>query len=338
MTCPFPLASAQWVRLALCALCLLWPAPAPAAPPLQKVTIATGAPPLPLLELTTRQGYFAEEGLEVLLQKHVLGKEGLERMLAGECDFAILAAPPVVHYGFGRDDFRVIASIFHNSDINQIVARKDRGILTPGDLRGMRIAVARNTAPHFFADLLLSKHGIGSEEVTWIFAKGVELPDLLRRGGADAVATVNQQAFSLARKLGRERASLFHDPGICHNNIILVAKKETLASRPELADRLLRALLKTEKYLARNPDELPRLFVNDPEIDETEARLLASSYYFKISLPHVLLLGMEDIARWSLSNGLATATKPVNFLDLIDPAPLRRVAPEAVTLEKAGSR
>lgn len=321
-------------------LVLLWhqPMPTEAASPLQKVVIATGIQPKPVMELAQREGFFAAQGLDVTLKTYVMGKEGLERMLAGECDFATPAGGPVAHYALTRRDFRIIASLYHHNNITQIVARKDRGILTPKDLRGKRLGVAKNTAPHFFADLLLNKHGIRSDEVTWVFREGSEVLALLTNDEADAISTLSQPALTLTKNLGRDKTVVFSEPGICHNNVVLVARTDTLSSRPEITDRLLRALIKTEEYLTAHPDALSSLIARDTQLGEADARLIASDYYFNIGLPHVLLLGMEDFARWSVENGFTKPTMPTNFLAIIDPAPLRRIAPARVNLEKAGGR
>ncbi|MFZ5775461.1 MAG: ABC transporter substrate-binding protein [Thermodesulfobacteriota bacterium] len=311
--------------------------PSPAAPKPQTIVIACGVQPKPLLEIAQKQGYFAAEGLEVSLQTVLLGKEALEKLFSGDCDFAIPGASPVAHYGLLRDDFRVIASLYHNNDINRIVARQDRGIASPKDLKGKRIGVSPNTAPHFFVDLLLSKHGINAKEVTWVFREGPALAALLADDSADAIATVSQPALSLAKKLG-DKVVLFNDPTICHNNIVVTAMRQTLASRPDVADRLLRALIKTEQYVASHAEDLSRIFILDSSLGEDEAKILAKDYYFKVGLPHVLLLNLEEMARWSAENGFTKATRPLDSLRLVDPGPMRRVAPSAVTLEKTGGR
>ncbi|MFZ5775462.1 MAG: ABC transporter substrate-binding protein [Thermodesulfobacteriota bacterium] len=299
-----------------------------------KVVLACGVQSRPVLEFVQNQGYFTGQGLDVTLNSYVMGKEGVERMFAGESDFAISATGPVAHLAMDRQDLRVVASLYHHSNISQIVALRNRGISGPKDLRGKRIGVSQNTMPHFFADMLLSKNGIPSSEVTWVFRDGEALFDLLTSDGADAIASVSYPAIVLARKLGSDKAVAFGDAGLAFNNMLLVSKQETLARRPEAADRLLRALLQAEEYLAAHPDKLPRLLFPDQKINDLDARLMASDYHFKIGLPVVLLRAMEEFSRWSMENGFSKPKANTNFSELIDAAPLRRVAPETVAIGK----
>ena len=59
----------------------------------------------------------------------------------------------------------IIATI-QTSDIgNAILARKDKGILTLGDLKGKKIAATLGTTSDFFLDAILAVNGISRKDV-----------------------------------------------------------------------------------------------------------------------------------------------------------------------------
>jgi NitT/TauT family transport system substrate-binding protein len=72
-----------------------------------------------------------------------------------------------------------------------IVARNDRGIASPGDLKGKKLGVTLGTNADFFADAFLFDHGIDREKVKIIDMKPDEMADALGAGRVDAVATFN---------------------------------------------------------------------------------------------------------------------------------------------------
>jgi len=192
--------------------------------------------------------------------------------------------------------------------------------------------VPPNTGTHFFTDLFLRKHGILPEEVSWVFREGRELPELLSSGSVDAIAIVVQGALPSQRSLG-PKLVVFSEAGLCHSNFLLMAMQDSLKRQPEKAERLLRALRKIEHYLEAHPEVLVRLLVETQGFAEEDARRLAADYRFQVNLPRVLLLTLEDNARWALDNGFSTGKRIPSFSDFFEPAPLRRLDPDTIDYE-----
>lgn len=116
--------------------------------------------------VAARKGLFRDAGLAVEIREYPSGKLALQGMQAGDCDLATAAAVPVMISVFDRRDFTVLASLANAHDANRIVARGDRGIEAPKDLRGKHLATQRGSALHFFLHLLLAKYGIDPGEMT----------------------------------------------------------------------------------------------------------------------------------------------------------------------------
>ena len=73
----------------------------------------------------------------------------------GRGDLAMVADIPVMFAVMEGTRISVLASISESFRENAIVARKDRGIQSPGDLRGKKIAVPAGTTSDYFLDVFL---------------------------------------------------------------------------------------------------------------------------------------------------------------------------------------
>jgi ABC-type nitrate/sulfonate/bicarbonate transport system substrate-binding protein len=264
-----------------------------------------------------------------------MGKEALEGMLKGECDLATAAEPPVVEYAQQRDDFRVLAALQNSDNLNRIVARADRSIANPEDLRGKRIATTKGTAPHYFLELFLERHGLKAKDVGLVFMQSDELLGAITSGRVDAVSMTNK-VISQAQEALQANAVLLEEPGLYRNYYLLLATANLLEKRPGVAVRLLRALVKAEDFIRKRPDETSAIIraSHGRKVSPSEIRELLVDYRYELTLEHGMLMGLEDTGRWMVVLAGSGQRPMPNFLNLISADALRAVAPDAVKLEK----
>ena len=128
--------------------------------PSEKVTIAYSATPDAVLaQVAQAQGYYLAEGLDVTPHRQPYGKLALQEVLDGKADFATVAETPVMFAIMKGERISIIATIQTSHKSNAIIARKDKGILTPGDLKNRKIAATLGTTSHFFMDAFLVVNG-----------------------------------------------------------------------------------------------------------------------------------------------------------------------------------
>ena len=106
--------------------------------------------------------------------------------------------------------------------------------------------------------------------------------------------------------------------------------------RPEVVVRLLRALVKAEDFIRKNHGETVAIIQasHGRKVSPTEIKELLVDYRYQLTLEHGMLMGLEDMARWTGQQGGENQRVIPNFLRLIAAEPLRAVKPEAVRLEK----
>ncbi len=299
------------------------------------VKISIGLPREPISALTIiahAKGYFAAQGLDVTaVDKYPSGKRALEGMLAGEVDMTTAADVPIVFNSFAGSNFKLIATVGSSDNETKIIARRDRNIEAPHDLRGKHIATQRASAVHFFMDSFLVKHQIGNDEVTITFDAAENLPAALVRGDIDAFS-MREPFIGEARDELGERAIVFSDPGLYLKTCNLVASAEFVQRHPEAVEKVVRALVEAEAFAHAHRDEAIRLVAGALRTPEPEIRRVWPDFDFHVSLDQALLGYLEDEARWIIKNGLTDGTEVPNYLDLLYVQALKHVKPAAMSV------
>jgi NitT/TauT family transport system substrate-binding protein len=307
--------------------------PKPAGPP-EKITIAYAT----LLEAALAQvaqtrDYYRAEGLEAAARLHPYGKLALEELLAGKADFATVAETPVMFAIMKGEKIAIIATIHDSGVSHAIMARKDRGILVPGDLKGKRIAATLGTTSDFFLDALLGINRIAREDVEIVNIEAQEIPDALTRGDIDAVSAFNPYKAWGQKKWG-DRVVTFEDKDIYRLTFNVVATQEFIRNNPDTVKKMLRALVKAEESVRRNPAEAQQIASDFNRIEIDMVRDLWSGINFNVTLDQSLILALEDESRWAINSGLTEAKKVPNYLDYIYIDGLKSVKPDAIRILK----
>lgn len=333
-------AQARWVIAAggiavLALAAVYWLAGAPPVPPptgTTALTIAINpsyAGACPVLAAQT-QGFFKAQGLEVTLQSHASGRAALEHVLQGGADLATVADLPVMFAATSGQPVVVIANMFKAERDNGIVARKDRGIAQPVDLRGRRIAVAMGTSPHFVLDAFLNRQGLATTDADIVDMPPGALADALLQGRVDAVATWQPNMDALAARLGAN-GTVFHGERVYSAHFLLTGTRTGVQARPREVRAVLRALFEGAAFCNEQPVAAAALLTLPQGADAVGLQALWAGYRFVVALEQSLLLALEDEAQWAIGKGLARGPAP-NFLDHLDLHTLADVRPSACTV------
>ncbi|MBF0181672.1 MAG: NrtA/SsuA/CpmA family ABC transporter substrate-binding protein [Magnetococcales bacterium] len=287
-------------------------------------TLLTG-----LVALANHLGHFRAADLDLSILPFSTGDQALKAMEEGRAEVATVAETAFVLRLFGQPELRVLAVIGGCDNEVRILARRDAGIGALADLRGKRIATQERLSTHFFLDQVLLKHGMTMADITPVFRKLPELPDLINEGRVDAIIIRDPFLSQATERLGGN-AILLEAPGLYDKVFLLAVRRELLEKRGPAIHQLLTALARTEAYVRDHGQEahdlLARLMPNEkltPLWRHTRLRLW---------LDHRFLLTLEDVAAWAMRSQLVKADSVPNFLANIAAEPLRRVRPIAVNL------
>lgn len=284
------------------------------------------------LMLAQQKGYFADEGLSVTIEVHASGRRAMAALhgpglrLATAADTgagsAIVAGEEITILG-------VVASII---DLVVVAYRVDHGISKPHDLVGRRVGLMPGSTSEYFFDVMLDLHGINIDDLTIIHKPIEDLPAALLAGEIDA-AILWSPYYDEVREQGPETIGIFGNEGLYHWSFVLVAKQGDEAVR-DVADRVLRALIRAGTDIARDPEANAVPIAAWLDMDSQRIVGLWSWCSFDVQLGRSALLQLENAVRWAEEkrNGDASAEGRIDVLDHIDPVPLHRVDPIRVRL------
>ena len=301
----------------------------PAGPP-EKVVIAGGNQPNAApVYVALVKGYFAHEGVDATLRSYPSGRDALNSVLEGKADMAIAAETPIMFAGLRGGKVAVVATIAASDKNTMIIACKDRGISSPGDLKGKKIGVSLGTNGHFFLDIFLTSHRMPKEGVRVVDLKPGEVVDALVKGDVDAISTWNLYDYRARKELG-DKAVMFYGEGIYSATFSVVAAQTLVNEKPEVVKKVLRALVRASNFMARNPEESIRITAEQTKTDKVAISDLWNEYNFAVTLDQSFLTTLEDQARWAIKNKLTQATQVPNYLNFIYLDGLKVVRPEGV--------
>ncbi|MBS4095522.1 MAG: NrtA/SsuA/CpmA family ABC transporter substrate-binding protein [Sulfuricella sp.] len=304
------------------------------AAPLQKITVAyTYQPQSTLVHVAAAKGYFAEEGLDVQPLMHTYGKAALQAVLENKADFATVAETPVMFSILRGDKIFVIANIEASAMNNGIVARKDAGISTPGDLKGKRIGFTPGTTSDFFLDSLLTASGLIRKEIQPVALKPEEMQDAILARKVDAVSTWNYPLTQINRQLG-STGTIFYDREIYTETFNIAALQDFVHKNPETTKRFLRALIKAENFVAKHAAEAQTIMSTATKTDIDLIREVWNAFNYHAVLDQTLLITLEDETRWAMKNKLTDQTDMPDYLGYIHFDSLKAVKPEAIRMNR----
>ncbi|BCS54652.1 ABC transporter substrate-binding protein [Geobacter sp. SVR] len=301
----------------------------PPPPPLKLTLAYTALPNGTLVHVAMANGYFVQEGLQVQALRHTYGKAALQSVLDGTADLATTAETPLVFEILKGSKLFIVANIFSATRNHAIIARRDHGISTPTDLKGHRIGYTPGSTSDFFMDSMLTANGIDRRDVVPIPLKPEEMFSALTTGMVDAACIWNFPLMQLHKALG-EKGVGFFDNHIYTETLNIAGHQEFIRNNPEAVKRLLRALIKAERFVRDHPDQTRSIAAAYNGVDKTLLLEPWSTFTFRVTLDDTLLITMEDETRWAMKKGLTNRTRMPDYKSFIYQDALAEVNPDAV--------
>jgi len=307
---------------------------------LTKITFATvpfiGEAPF---YVAYHNGYFEEEGLDITLKFNPGGWMSLKNLFEGDADIATVAELPIVYSvfdkkkytDFERGDFYIIGDVIYSQDIQQVVARKDRGINSASDLKGKRIGVFKGTTLDFFMDTFFTDNGIKYSDVEIVDMDVFAMTDAIADGSLDAIFTWQPHVLNAKNKLG-ENGIILESRTKYSTAWLIIVMKDYAGKNPEVLEAFLRAVVKAESFIKEHPEEAIKIHAEEGGTDRETVELLWDMVEFELTLSEGLLTTMEEEARWVIKKKIYDETEVPNFLDYIYLEPLEKIKPEGILI------
>lgn len=296
-----------------------------------RVGISMGAPELSsLIVIANNQDYFKEEGLDVILTDEVNGVIGQQNLLAGKEDIITTSEYGFVRNSFSDSSSKIIATI-DRADFNYIIARRDKGINTPSDLKGKKIGFVSKTSHEYFLGRFLTFNNILSSDIVPVDIPFSEIQTAIMTGKVDVVVANDPFAYQIKKALGTNGISWSVQNG---QDVLssVVSIDEFIKSHPQTLERFLKALVSAEQFVKTNPDQAKQIIKDKFQFEQDYFNQVWPKNTFIVSLEQSLLLAMEQEARFVIANKLTDKTIVPNYTDFIYTDALRKVKLDVVTL------
>jgi len=303
---------------------------------IEKVTLGVETSLLPsAVWVAENKGYFEREGLDLTIKEFDSGRTALATMLnEGNLDMVTVAQTPVMFNSFDRDDYVIIATMVYSNNDVKILARQDRGIKNPSDLRGKTVGITKGSTGHFFLGLFLIHSGLQLSEIETIDIEASELPQALVDGRVDAISTWEPHIWNAKKLLGENAVRLQPRGGakIFREDFYFVPNRNFMENNPETLKRFLKAIEKGEEFIQKNKEEAINIVSQRLKLDKELVVSVWDDFVFQLILDQTIIITLEDEARWAIDNNLTDATEVPNYLDYIYFDPLEEIKPKAVTI------
>ena len=281
-----------------------------------------------LIAIAEANGYFKKCGVEVAIRKSPTGTSALNTVCRGEAQIGT-----VVDFAFAwkmlqDPSIRVVASTGEVFE-SRIVARKDRNIQQPSDLRGKRIGFVPNTISEYSLHCFLLENNISPAEVKAEPITLLKQADAVADGEVDAVSAFATYAFDAVARLGENGVAWDSQNHVAYNALLVV--KEGIIQSPEPFARFLKALIMAEQFSLSHEEDAKKIVMRDWGFSGEVIEQFWDKTRVEVSLNQSIITCLHIYSKWLMrSNGIAGESP--NVMQFIDTGPLDRIDPKRVTI------
>jgi NitT/TauT family transport system substrate-binding protein len=225
------------------------------------------------------KGYFKEEGLEIEPIKSANSNEMMNALLAGQVDaiapvgfstiFSVEAASP------GQIKIYLPGGETEGHIVSHLIVKKDSPFRNIQDLKGKRIGTYTGSTQLMNLRLFLEKAGFSPDKDFIIMQVSSDLQiQALEAGQFDALFSVepfttNAIAKNIARSMiDNPRSKYIVDPFVSGAAVMTM---KNLKDRPELSEKIFRAMLRGANFVRSNEAEAKQYLIKYTTTEETVA-------------------------------------------------------------------
>ncbi len=280
------------------------------------------------IDVAAAKGFFEKHGVDAELQTFSFGVDTVDAVLADRTHFGVV----IDFAGLTRapaDQFRIVAIIMEpEPGFHKLAVRGD--INGPEDLRGKRLGVARSTVQEYITNRYLEINGVPPESAEMVeFTSLFEIVAALRSGQIDAAWVWADGPKQLADV--EEIRILTDDAAAKHQTLgYIVVDKDFLQDNPKAVEASLAALVEATDWLIENMEEGAEIVSKRTGAAPEDVLPVMKLEHYQITLQKRQIEMLKNLAKFMTERNIVD--KPIDVDKLVDPAPLRKVAPDRVDL------
>lgn len=263
------------------------------------------------LYVAQEKGFFAEEGLNLVVNFPANTNDGISLPAAGKADVGMYYLQDAILTAVEEDVPIVSVGAVTQSSLNVVISLKESGIEGAADLAGKKIGYAGTALSEAQIVSMLEDAGISADDCEFIDV-GFDLLTATTTGQVDA--TIGNMVNHEVPQLEEEgiQVNYFYptDYGVPETyELVFLAGKDAVENNPEKLQKFLRACQKGFDFMQENPEEALQIL-----LDHQNAENFPLSETVETKSMQVLLPVMETADAPFLSQDTAVWQKNADWL------------------------
>ena len=278
------------------------------------------------LNVAQEKGYFAEEGLNLVINFPANTNDGISMPAAGKADIGMYYLQDAIQTAVEEDVPIVSVGAVTQSSLNVVISLKESGIEGADDLAGKKIGYAGTALSEAQISSMLDYAGISADDCEFIDV-GFDLLTATTTGQVDA--TTGNMVNHEVPQLEEEGIDINYfyptDYGVpqCYE-LVFLAGKDAVENNPEKIQKFLRACQKGFDFMKENPEEALQILLEHQNAENFPLSETVETESMNILIP---VMETEDApflsqdvsvwqknADWMYERGILSEQADVSFL------------------------
>lgn len=252
--------------------------------------------------IAREKGYFAEEGIDIILERGFGSGRVPVDIAAGTYDMGVADINPTIRFNAENPETPIIAvAVFYDGSPLVAVAKADGPISEPKDLEGKTLAAPDFDAGRQLFPVFAAATGIDASTVEWLSVKPELREPMLARGEVDAITGFITSSSLSLKKIGVMPEDLvmfkYTDYGADLYSGSILTSPAFAEANPEVVTGVVRALARGVADMIADPDAAIALLKEmEPLTDvEIERERLQMAIEHMFVTPNVLENGLSHV-------------------------------------------
>lgn len=286
--------------------------------------------------IAEHKGFFKEAGLDAEVRYFPSGGDLMSAFVGGSVHFGSSGAIPVLTVRSRPFPLKVIAQMSDISGAQHVIVKPEVNNIK--ELEGKKIGVMLGTASEAFYRSLVKAYDLNTDKITIINMAPTDMTTAFVRGDVDAIV-LWEPAATNARKLGKGKtlisATTDHQNGasqakrVYGDHAMLFAHEKTVAEQPEVTQKVLQALSKAGDFIRDNRSEAIDIMAKVYSLEPQEVDAILNMNEYSLELSDQLVGDLQALSTFLVD--VKRIKQPVDPMQMIDPAPLKKMEAGLVT-------
>src|SRR5437588_961312 len=218
-----------------------------------------------------QKGILAEEGIDITITRGYGSGDTLTKLAGGAFDFGVADVAAVLTARARQNVPVKTIAVLYTQSPHSLFVLKSSGITNFKGLEGKKISITPGNSHKFYFPKVAEKSGTDPGKIVWVNMDGAAMAGQLIAKNIEPAPFYSIHHYYInkaAKAAGEEIIALpFVEVGFKIFAASLIATDETIAQRPDLTRRFLKAVKRSFDWARANPEEACKMHIQKvPEV------------------------------------------------------------------------